>query len=295
MQSGRNIHTSRTDLALESAQQVSLHTHMAGVSQLRRSYSSIGIEVTEITVETQEAAHLLGKPCGKYITLESTDGTFSSYSDFFDGRAECLAEELKRLCDIPERVLCAGLGNRAITPDSLGPETASKVFATRHIKKLAKDLDTSELSEVTVITTGVMAQTGIESSCAVKAVCDAVSPELVIVVDALACSDVSHLGTTVQLCNTGISPGSGVENARKELSQHTLGVPCIAIGVPTVTDADAIASLGNAALPENLSGMIVTPKSIDSLITRTSALLSCAVNRLLHPSLTREEIASLMF
>lgn len=287
--------SARTDLALESAQQVSLHTQPEGVSQIRRSREDINIEVTEITVENEKAAHMLGKPVGKYITVESLDGHFSSYSDFFDGRVKCLAEELERLCHIPERVLVVGLGNRAITPDSLGPQVADKIFATRHIKKLAKDLDTEGLSEVSVLTAGVMAQTGVESSVAVKALCNEISPQLVIVIDALACSDLSHLGTTVQMCDTGISPGSGVENARKELSQATLGIPCIAVGVPTVTDIAAIAGENTLSeLPEKYRGMIVTPKTIDNLIARTAALVAAAVNRVLHPDLSFEEIQSLI-
>lgn len=283
----------RTDLALESAQQVSLHTQLEGVSQLRRSYKNISIEVTEITVESEKASHLLKKPQGKYITIESTNGHFSSYSDFFDGRVKCISDELKKLCEIPERVLVVGLGNRAITPDSLGPETAGKIFATRHIKRLAADLDTSELSDVSVLTTGVMAQTGVESSVAVKALCNEISPQLVIVVDALACSDLNHLGTTVQLCNTGISPGSGVENARKELSEATLGVPCVAVGVPTVTDMSAVADAASGQ-SESFQGMIVTPKTIDNLIMRTSAMIAAALNKTLHPALSFEEIQSLI-
>lgn len=287
--------SARTDLALESAQQISLHTQLEGVSQVRRSCDDIKIEVTEITVENEKAAHLLGKPIGKYITVESLDGHFSSYSDYFDGRVNCLAKELERLCDIPEKVLIVGLGNRAITPDSLGPMVADKIFATRHIKMLAKDLCTEGLSEVSVLTTGVMAQTGIESSVEVKALCSEISPQLVIVIDALACSDLNHLGTTVQMCDSGISPGSGVENARKELSQATLGIPCIAVGVPTVTDMAAIAGEEAVAkLPESVQGMIVTPKTIDSLIARTAALVAASINKVLHPELSFEEIQSLI-
>ena len=189
----------------------------------------------------------------------------------------------------------AGLGNRAITPDSLGPLTAEKIFATRHIKRLAKDIDTSDLSDVTVITTGVMAQTGVESSETVKALADLVKPDAIIIADALACSDISHLGTTVQLTDTGISPGSGVENARKELSQKTLGVPCIAIGVPTVADMNTIAEgLCISYIPKEFNGMLVTPKSIDNLVLRSAGLIATAVNRAFHPSLSDEEIASLI-
>lgn len=132
--------------------------------------------------------------------------------------------------------MAVGLGNYALTSDAVGPLTAEKIFATRHIKSLAKEIDTDDLGEVTVIQTGVLGNTGIESSEQVKAIAERVTPQAVIAVDALACSELSNLGRTIQLCNTGISPGSGVENARKELSLSTLGVKCIAIGVPTVID-----------------------------------------------------------
>ena len=285
----------RTDLALESAQRVSLTGNLGGVSQERRSYASAELDVTEITVETDKAQQLLGKPKGRYITVESRSGAFSSYSDKFTERVGALAGELAALHEIPDRVLVAGLGNRNITPDSLGPRTAARIFATRHIKMLAKDLDTEDMREVSVLTTGVMAQTGIESSEAVKAVCDRVKPQLVIVVDALACSQLSHLGTTVQLCDTGISPGSGVENARRELSQSTLGAPCIAVGVPTVADAQALADAADSEdFARDFPGLIVTPKSIDDLIWRTSLMIAAAINKALHPSLTQEEIDSLI-
>ena len=140
-----------------------------------------------------------------------------------------------------------------------------------------------------------MAQTGVESSETVKALAGIIKPDVIIIVDALACSDLSHLGTTIQLTNTGISPGSGVENARKELSFHTLGVPCIAIGVPTVADMNSIAEeLCNVQAPEEFDGMLVTPKSIDNLVLRSAGLIATAINRTFHPDLSDEEIASLI-
>ena len=287
----------RTDLALESAAQINTASPVEGVVKTVNYRENSKIEITEITVSTEKASSILGKPIGKYITIENTQGCFSLYSDLFNEQVNTLSEELKKLMkNTPERIMFAGLGNRAITPDSLGPATAEKIFATRHIKRLAKDIDTSDLSDVAVVTTGVMAQTGIESSETVKAIADHVKPDLIIIVDALACSDLAHLGTTIQLTDTGISPGSGVENARKELSQNTLGVPCIAIGVPTVADMNTIAEgISTNPLPSEFNGMIVTPKSIDNLIIKTAGLISTAINRTFHPSLTDEEISSLIF
>lgn len=287
----------RTDLAVESAAKITSAAPIEGVTKTVRSREDAKIEITEISVESQKAAEILCKPIGKYITIENTEGCFSLYSDLFDEQVNILSDELKKL--IPkshEKIMFVGLGNRAITPDSLGPATAEKIFATRHIKRLAKDIDTSDLSDVSVVTTGVMAQTGIESSETVKAIAQRINPDLIIIADALACSDLSHLGTTIQLTDTGISPGSGVENARKELSVNTLGVPCIAVGVPTVADMNTIAQeIPSQPLPPEFSGMIVTPKSIDNLIAKSSGIISTAINRTFHPNLTDEEISSLIF
>lgn len=286
----------RTDLAFESAQQILTTASISGLAQYQRNYENADIKVTEISVDDQKASEMIGKPIGKYVTIENTNGCFSLYSDLFDEQIDVLYKELNSLMGkTPRKIMFAGLGNRAITPDSLGPITAEKIFATRHIKRLAKDIDTSDLSDVSVITTGVMAQTGVESSETVKALAGIIKPDVIIIVDALACSDLSHLGTTIQLTNTGISPGSGVENARKELSFHTLGVPCIAIGVPTVADMNSIAEeLCNVQAPEEFDGMLVTPKSIDNLVLRSAGLIATAINRTFHPDLSDEEIASLI-
>ena len=132
--------------------------------------------------------------------------------------------------------LVAGLGNQSITPDAIGPLCAQRVFATRHIRQLGNELDMGELTEVSVIRPGVLGQTGIEASDLVKAACSRIDADTVIAVDALACSETHNLGRTIQLTDTGISPGSGVANSRKELSRRTLGADCIAVGIPTVTD-----------------------------------------------------------
>lgn len=285
----------RTDLAFESAQEA-IKSSLKGVSQHQRTYENASIKVTETSVEDKSASAIIGKPVGKYVTIENTKGCFSLYSDLFNEQIDVFCKELSSLMDkFPKRIMFAGLGNRAITPDSLGPLTAEKVFATRHIKRLAKDIDTSALSDVSVITTGVMAQTGMESSETVKALADIIAPDVIIIVDALACSDLAHLGTTIQLTNTGISPGSGVENARKELSERVLGIPCIAIGVPTVADMNTVAEgLCHTNAPKEFDGMLVTPKSIDNLVFRSAGLISTAINRTFHPDLTDEEINSLL-
>lgn len=287
----------RTDLAIESAASICSVAPIEGIIKKVDFYESEQIEITEISVESQKASEILDRPIGKYITLENVEGCFSLYSDLYNEQVELLAKQLKKLIpEETEKIMVVGLGNTGITPDSLGPVSADKIFATRHIKRLAKDIDTSDLKEITVVKTGVMAQTGLESSEYVKAVIKQTEPQLVVAVDALACSDISHLGTTIQLTDTGISPGSGVENARKELSAKTLGIPCIAVGVPTVADMNTlVAEMSEGNVNNEFNGMIVTPKSIDNLIIRTASIISTAMNRVFHPTLTDEEITSLIF
>ena len=283
----------RTDLALEATQQLTKTTPVEGIT--KNEYQKANLNITEIIVETDSAAQNLGKPKGKYITIQS-ELSLENHSDNFNERVDILAEEINKLCGNKENILVIGLGNKSITPDSLGPDVADQTFATRHIKQLAKDVDTSDLSTVSVVKTGVLGDTGIESSETVRAICDMLKPTVIIAIDALACSEISNLGTTIQLCDTGISPGSGVENARKELSEQTLGAKVIAIGVPTVVDMQTISEyvFGTPAPNKEMNNMMVTPRSIDKLIMRVSRLIAMGINRAFQPNLSIEDITSLV-
>ena len=283
----------RTDLALEATQQLTKTTPVEGIT--KNEYQKANLNITEIIVETDSAAQNLDKPKGKYITIQS-ELSLENHPDNFNERVDILAEEINKLCGNKENILVIGLGNKSITPDSLGPDVADQTFATRHIKQLAKDVDTSDLSTVSVIKTGVLGDTGIESSETVRAICDMLKPTVVIAIDALACSEISNLGTTIQLCDTGISPGSGVENARKELSEQTLGAKVIAIGVPTVVDMQTISEyvFGTPAPNKEMNNMMVTPRSIDKLIMRVSRLIAMGINRAFQPNLSIEDITSLV-
>lgn len=275
---------------MESEQQAAAGGDIPGLEKTVRIIEGAQLELTEIRITGDEAARRLGRAKGTYITARSTSGRLCDACECSAERARALAGVLTGLIGEKGRFLIVGLGNTEITPDSLGPRTASQVLATRHIKKLASDLDTSELAETAVIAPGVMAQTGMEAQTIVRSLCRETEPELVIAVDALACAELGHLGSVVQLCSTGISPGSGVENARAELSEATLGVPTVAIGVPTVTDCAVIAEQCGGELEERFSGMIVAPRDIDALVKRTAELISEAVNLALHPTLSPEDL-----
>lgn len=285
----------RTDLALESAQQAETTSGSILEGIEKNEFKKANLTVSQITVKTPEASRVLDKPVGEYVTITS-ESSLEAYPDDFNQRVEAISQELSRLCGDFSSVLVIGLGNKQITPDSLGPKVAEQIFATRHIKKLAPDMDTSDLSDVSVLATGVMGQTGLEAAEIVKALVEKTKPSKVIVIDALACSEISHLGATIQLTDTGISPGSGVENARKELSKATLGVDVIAVGVPTVVDMQTIAEhvFHSNAPHQALKGMMVTPRAIDKLIERTVQLISMAINKAFQPSLSIEEITSLV-
>ena len=274
--------TIRTDLAAEAVMQAE-DISLGGVSTQVVVNEQAALEIQRIRVFTQEAAKALGKSVGRYVTVRLTDGMIDAYSEQAKLRTKLIAREIKALCGGKGGVLVAGLGNRDITPDAVGPLSADRVFATRHIAKLEGEIDMNGLSEVCVIQTGVLGRTGIESSDMVKAVCERVSAKTVIAVDALACAETDNLGRTIQLTDTGISPGSGVANARRELSARTLGAECVAVGVPTVIDFGA---QGEA--------MMVTPRNVDKLVHSAAEYIAMAINLALHPKLTYDELMSLV-
>ena len=272
-----------------------------------------GIEVTEtendeckttiIEIETVEAAKRLGKAVGKFITLEMN--SFSNEAAVSAGRLKAITESINEL--LPEgdgTILVAGVGNEDITSDALGPETASLVFATRHIgREVQKAAGFSEkLRPVAVVSAGVLGKTGIESGEYIKSICEAVKPQCVITIDALAAGSVERLGKTVQMSDTGIAPGSGIGNARARIDEDFLGVPVIAIGVPTVVDAISLSSEISGISPEKLDKtkllngerMIVAPKDIDLLVKNASYLLALAINCALQPTLSPEELYAIM-
>lgn len=278
----------RTDLAVESFAEERLPE---GVRRERRGRA---FEITEIVIEDDSCLETLGKGKGRYITLEGR--SLSRYADDYEDMARELAGELGRL--VPEGdILVVGLGNNDITPDAVGPQAASRILATRHLRD---ELDCDEenflvsLRRVSAIAGGVLGQTGIETAEIVRALAEQLQPAGIIAVDALACSDISRLGTAIQMTDAGISPGSGVANARKELSEKQLGIPVIAVGVPTVVDMHTIVrSLTGADIEVNSPNMMVTPRDVDRLTERASQLIAFGINLALHPALSFEDVRGL--
>ena len=278
----------RTDLALESFSADSLpenvHIYTRGEA----------FDITEIIIDDDSCLDTIGKGRGRYITLEGS--SLSRFSDNYQLMAQELSQELAAL--LPEgEVLVVGLGNNDITPDAIGPQTAAKVLATRHLRG---ELDSGEehfltsMRPVSAFAGGVMGQTGIETAEIVRAISAELRPAAIIAIDALACTDISRLGTTIQLTDTGISPGSGVSNRRQELSEKLFHIPVIAVGVPTVVDMHTIVrSLTGKSINGELPNMMVTPRDIDRLTERASQLLAFGINLALQPTLSFEDVRGL--
>ncbi|MBE6798760.1 MAG: GPR endopeptidase [Ruminococcaceae bacterium] len=279
----------RTDIAVEFLGEES--EMIDGVSCEESTQN--GVKITEVKINTDSAAQKIGKPKGRYITFE-TDICFDvSYSDEL---CELLA---RKFCDyIGKKVkttLVVGIGNSEVTPDALGPKAAKGVIATRHIEsQLADSIGLKGLRPVATVSPGVLGQTGLEISEIIKGVVSKIDVDLIILVDALAARDISRLGRTVQISNTGIIPGSGVGNSRIELSCETLGVDCVTIGVPTVVDAATLCQqLTGVGCPQN-EPFIVTQRDIDMIIKNAADIISKALNFALQPDIDRELLLSLM-
>ncbi len=281
----------RTDLALERHEMLP-REEINGVNISFEENENC--RATTIEISSEEGERALGKPKGKYVTLE-TD-SFTDSEVLCDGRLELLIKSLTGLLPREGTVLVAALGNSDITPDAIGPKCADCILATRHIPKEAeKELKLPRLRDVAVISPGVTGKTGIETGEIISGITEKIKPSCVIVIDALAARSVTRLGTTIQLCDTGIEPGSGVGNKRKAINRETLGVPVIAIGIPTVVDAATLSFdlTGKSPRDSSFSDMMVTPKDTDIITSAGARLISLGINCALQKNLSREEIISL--
>lgn len=291
----------RTDLALEAKElwqeSAGKTTKLPGVEA--RDGQREGIPVTTVRILDPEGEKALGKPQGNYITL-TLEGVADREEDIFGRAARALAAELSALLDqVPEDglALVAGLGNRAITPDAIGPKVHEHTLVTRHLVAQMPEVF-GTMRPVASLAAEVLGNTGVESGEIVKAVCDRIRPACVVAVDALASRSMERLCRTVQLADTGITPGSGVGNHRLALNRETLGVPVIAVGVPTVVEASTLAAdlLGTEDLPNLGAGgdLLVTPKDIDSQVSDLSKIIGYGISLALQPGMTVEDLDMLL-
>lgn len=287
----------RTDLALEARETNPNITE--GIDYDETIIDDI--KITHMRVNSRSAAKKLGKPIGNYITVEVPK--FTDNNENIEEHAGIISKEIKALLPNKGLVFVAGLGNKDITPDNLGPLTLSHILATRHITgELANSSELlSSLRSVAAISPGVLGQTGIETGEILYSISKRLKPTAIIAIDALASLRLERLGCTIQISDTGISPGSGVGNARPQINEETIGVPVIAIGIPTVVDALTLASdlLENEnILPnqvsEKASVMMVTPREIDLLIKRSAKVVALAVNMALQENLSANDILALV-
>ncbi len=283
------------------------------------------IKISRVRVVSSEGEQAIGKPMGNYITIE-VPGLREEDQDLFEDTCRVLADELSSLINLGEKstVFIVGLGNWNVTPDALGPKVVSSVMVTRHLVQYVPEQIDQSVRPVCAVAPGVLGITGIETGEVVKGIVEKVRPDLIIAIDALASRKMNRVSTTIQIADTGISPGSGVGNRRMELSRETMGVPVIAIGVPTVVDAATMANdtidlvldsmikqapqgsdfykmladidpeekyqLIREVLEPYIGNLIVTPKEIDDIIDRISKVIANGLNIALHRGITPRDV-----
>lgn len=282
----------RTDLAMENQEKFERdHVEISGV-EIEKKKRKAEIQTTIVKITSEQGAKMMGKPKGTYVTIEAPLLLTADEEESRKAAEEfshCLMEMVPEVCG---SVLVAGLGNRGITPDALGPETVEQLNVTRHLVRTYG----KKGREVSALAPGVMAQTGMEAVEILRGTAEQTHPDVILAVDALAACSIHRLNCTIQLADTGIWPGSGVGNHRNALNQETLGVPVIGIGVPTVVGAgtivhDAVAgvleSLEESEMDEFLGEVIspaleslyVTTKEIDEMVRRLAGVLAAGMNQ----------------
>lgn len=283
----------RTDLACESEA-----THDAGKDGTAYAESDVnGFRVAKLHVRNADGEAAAGKPCGRYVTV-FTKLLCDESAERLDALAALIADEIDALAKLhlggtPRCVLVAGLGNREITADSIGPKTVDRLTVTRHIREHDEALFNSYFRvPLCAIAPGVLGQTGIETAELVGGVAKTARPDLILAVDALAARATERLGATVQISDSGIFPGSGIGNRRSEISMRTLGVPVIAIGVPTVVNSatlvyDALQSAGYTEVDDRMERVLhegesffVSPRQSDRISESVADMLADAIDRL---------------
>lgn len=315
----------RTDLAVE-AKEIYEEQNSQSISgvQVDESFES-GVKLTDVKIVNEIGEKSMGKPIGRYVTLDAPD--FVSYdADTIDDISRVFAKTLSNIINIDKSkmTLVVGLGNWNITPDALGPKVVSKLMITRHLKELVPDKIDENISPVCALSPGVLGITGIETGEIIRSISEKIKPDLIICIDALASRRTDRVNKSIQIGNTGISPGSGIGNKRMEISEKTLGIPVIAIGVPTVVHAITLANdtidlaidafvnqstqgsefynmlkaldknekenLLNEILYPYVGDMVVTPKEIDIVVDTVSKIIANGINIALQPALNLEDI-----
>ena len=282
------VNYGRTDLAAEAhrlwRKGAAETTRLSGV----RAEEEIleGLPVTAVEILNTEGEHALGKPCGRYFELR-LPALFPQCGAAFEQAVSALAALVRRCLPemLPSSVLIAALGNPDVTPDALGPLCAGHILVTRH---LMGDAAFRELRSVALCRTGVLGTSGVESALQVRTLCQALRPDCVLAIDALAGAEPTSLCRCVQVSDAGIAPGSGVGNDREALSSRSLGIPVVALGVPTVIDAASL-SQGNG-----LGALFVTPRYIDSAVRQYARLLGYAINAALQEQMSVSDMEMLL-
>lgn len=320
----------RSDLVIEYAEQFYNSSEqqgkrLPGVEMKESIETAYRIKVTDVRITDEKGERAIGKPVGQYITVEASDLPDGD-DDYHRAVTEVLMKQLRKLLpDIEnKRVLVAGIGNRDITPDALGPLVAEHLFITRHLfEKYGKNSEIVRgMGNVSAVIPGVMAQTGMETAEILHGLVSEIQPDVLVAIDALAARSIRRLVTTIQLTDTGIHPGAGIGNRRYQLTREVLGIPVIAIGMPTVIDAATIVAdtmesligvlnqnpilqkavqateefnheekylLMRELMEPQMTNLFVTPKDIDEAVSRISYTISEAINSLCHHNLKGSE------
>lgn len=304
----------RTDMAVERNEIYKKQNSLAeGIDGIENDNEIIkDIEISKVKITNENGANALGKPVGNYITLDVKE-IKNADEDRIEEIAEIMADELRTVIgehvSDTDDILVVGLGNRYVTPDALGPKVVPEIEVTRHILEYMPKIMPEDTRPVSAISPGVLGITGIETMEILKGIVQNIKPKMLIVIDALATRKLERISSSIQIADTGIVPGAGVNNARKEISINTLGIPVIAIGIPTVVDLATITNecidifienlqqkamsnstlnelkekdnyeeIKEALIPKDYN-MIVTPKEIDKLIDNMSEIVARGINK----------------
>lgn len=318
----------RTDLAVEAHEMYAQSEKVKDVPGVKtETFKNDGVTVTRVNIFNSQGSSALKKPVGNYVTLEIPEYVHESQQNF-DTITKTFSDELSRM--IPERkkdgvVLVVGLGNRNITADALGPKVVDGLLVTRHLFELMPEDIEEGLVPVCALSPGVLGLTGIETNEIIRGVTERINPDLIIAIDALASRSISRVMTTIQLTDTGITPGAGVGNVRGGLNRETLDIPVIAIGVPTVVDAATMANdtidmvidniaqhvdkdsrfynmlkdidkhdkyhLIDEVLNKSFVNLVVTPKEVDEIIDDLAEIISDGINICMHSCIDTENVS----